>query len=76
MPKQPNVLTAAEVAKQKGVARQAIYQAAERGTLNAVRLGRTLLILRDRALDTYLAQEPQATGARGGEGATAAGEVS
>lgn len=57
--KQPNVITAAEVARRKGTSRQAIYQAMDRGSVNAVTMGRTRLILVDEALDSYLAREPR-----------------
>ena len=59
MAQTPNVLPPAEVARLKGVSRQAVSTAASRGTLNAVRVGRAVLILRDDALDAYLAAPPQ-----------------
>ena len=56
---EPNVLPSAEVARRKGVSRQAVATAANRGTINAVRFGRTVLIVRDAALDAYLASPAQ-----------------
>jgi excisionase family DNA binding protein len=59
MPAEPNVLPSAEVARRKGVSRQAVSAAAQRGTLNAVKMGTVLLIRRDGKLDAYLATVPQ-----------------
>ena len=59
---EPNVLPPAEVARLKGVSRQAVSTAADRGTLNAVRIGKAVLILRDAALDAYLSRPPQPGG--------------
>ena len=59
MPKPPPVLTIREVASMKGVSPQAVHACVQRGTLTSYRSGRAVLILRDRALDTYLAAPPQ-----------------
>lgn len=62
MDAQPNVLPPAEVARQKGVSRQAVSTAASRGTLNVVRYGRTVLIVRDDKLAAYMKRQPQPGG--------------
>ena len=59
MPTEPNCLPPVEVARRKGVSRQAVATAASRGTLNAVKIGRSVLILRDAKLDAYLAAPAQ-----------------
>lgn len=59
MPKEPNVWPAAEVARLKGVSRQAVASAAGRGTLNAEKVGRSLLVYRDAKLRAYLEDAPQ-----------------
>ena len=62
MASEPNVLPPAEVARLKGVSRQAVSTAASRGTLNAVRYGRAVLIVRDDKLAAYLERTPQPGG--------------
>ena len=59
MPTEPNVLPPSEVARRKGVSRQAVSSAVSRGTLNAVKMGASLLVVRDAKLDAYLARTPQ-----------------
>ncbi len=49
--KTPNVITAAEVAREKACTTQAIYNALDRGDLNEVRMGGIRLILKDAAYD-------------------------
>ena len=56
---EPNVLTTAEVARLKGVSRQAVSAAADRGALTAFKQGRTVLVLRDDKLTAYLATPPR-----------------
>ena len=57
----PNVITAAEAAREKGCTDQAIYNALDRGDLNEVRMGGMRLILKDAAYRTY---QVKATGGR------------
>lgn len=59
MPESRPVLTVREVAESKGVSPQAVHACVQRGTLTSYRSGRAVLILRDRALDDYLASPPQ-----------------
>jgi excisionase family DNA binding protein len=59
MPKPKPVLTIREVADLKGVSTQAVHACVQRGTLTAYRSGNAVLILRDRALEAYLALPPQ-----------------
>lgn len=53
------VVTVREVAEMKGVSPQAVHACVQRGTLTSYRSGQTVLILRDGALDAYLAAPPQ-----------------
>lgn len=57
----PNVLTAAEAAREKDCSRYAIYDAIKRGDLNTVQVGGLRLISRD---PKYLQYEVKETGAR------------
>jgi excisionase family DNA binding protein len=54
----PEVVSASEAARIKGVSRQAISQACERGDLDCYRTGRTLLVRR-RSLDAWTPAEGQ-----------------
>ena len=58
---EPNVTTIAEVARQQGCSRQAIYNAIARGDLNTVMIGRIQMIAKDEAYESY---KVQATGGR------------
>ena len=49
----PNVITAAEAAREKGCTDQAIYNAIDRGDLNGVRMGGMRLILKDAVYQSY-----------------------
>ena len=57
----PNVITPAAAAKEKGCTTQAIHNAISRGDLIAVRMGWSVLIMRD---DKYRAYRVQETGGR------------
>ena len=57
----PNVITAAEAAREKGCTDQAIYNALDRGALNEVRMGGMRLILKDAAYQSY---QVKSTGGR------------
>ncbi len=59
--KTPNVITAAEAAREKACTTQAIYNALDRGDLNEVRMGGIRLILKDEA---YKAYQVKQTGGR------------
>ena len=61
--KTPNVITAAEVAREKACTTQAIYNALDRGDLNEVRMGGIRLILKDAAYN-YEAYQVKQTGGR------------
>ena len=54
-----NAVTIGAVAREKGVSRAAVSAAVGRGTLNAHRQGRTVLIIRDKALAAYLTRAPR-----------------
>jgi excisionase family DNA binding protein len=58
MPKPPPVVSVREVAEAKGISPQAVRTAIARGTLNSYRAGKTVLVLRDKALEAYLAAPP------------------
>lgn len=58
---EPNVILATEAAREKGCTSQAIYNAIDRGDLNAVRMGRHRLVLKDRK---YKAFKVKQTGGR------------
>jgi excisionase family DNA binding protein len=58
---EPNVLPASEAARRKGCTAQTIYNAIERGNLNAIRMGGNRLVVKD---DKYAAYEVQETGGR------------
>lgn len=55
--KQPNVILASEAAREKRCTSQAIYNAIDRGDLNAVRMGRHWLVLKDKKYADYKVQE-------------------
>lgn len=58
-PKPPALRTPADVAREKGVSRQSVYAAIQRGTLTGQRVsGTALLVVCDRKLGTYLARPP------------------
>ena len=61
MPRKPPALrTPADVAREKGVSRQSVYTAIQRGTLTEHRVsGTALLVVCDRKLEAYLARPPQ-----------------
>lgn len=59
MPKPPPVSSVREVADEKGVTVQAVRAAIGRGTLTSYRTGSTVLVIRDKALDDYLARPAQ-----------------
>lgn len=61
MPTEPNVIIASEAAREKGCTAQAIYNAIDRGDLNAVRMGRHRMVVRD---EKYAAYEVKETGGR------------
>lgn len=54
---EPNVITPAVAAQEKGCTTQAIRNAASRGDLNAVRMGTSVLIMRDKKYRAYQVQE-------------------
>lgn len=57
----PNVISAADAAREKGCSTQTIYNALDRGDLNGVRMGALRLVLLDDAYGTFQVKE---TGAR------------
>ena len=57
----PNVTTAAEAARMKGVTAQAILNALKSGRLNGTQAGRNRFVFLDEAFETY---RPQHTGGR------------
>ncbi len=61
MPKDPPppVISLREVANQKSVSMQAVHAAAQRGTLTTYKSGGSVLVVRDAALDAYLAAPAQ-----------------
>lgn len=44
---EPNVITITEIAREQKCSRQAIYNAIERGDLNAARLGTQTVVVKD-----------------------------
>lgn len=62
---EPNVILASEAARRKGCTAQAIYNAIDRGDLNAVRMGRYRMVALDEKYEAYRVQE---TGGRLHEG--------
>lgn len=52
-----NAILASEAAREKGCTPQAIYNAIDRGSLNAVRMGRHWLVVRDKKWKAYEVQE-------------------
>lgn len=55
--KEPNVILATIAAQEKGCTSQAIYNAIARGNLNAVRMGRQWLVMKDKKYSAYQVQE-------------------
>lgn len=55
----PPVASVREIAESKGVSPQAVRAAVDRGTVNAYRSAGTVLVVRDAALEAYLATPPQ-----------------
>lgn len=49
----PNVIIASEAAREKGCTAQAIYNAIDRGDLNAVRMGRHRMVVKDEKYAVY-----------------------
>ena len=54
---EPNVLTVAETARQKGCTRQAVYNALDRGDLTEVKMGAQRLVAWDDAFRRYEVKE-------------------
>ena len=60
MPKPLAFRTPADVAQEKGVSRQSVYTALDRGTLTEQRVSGTVrLVVADAKLDAYLARPAQ-----------------
>lgn len=58
---EPNVITVAEAATEKGCSRRTLYVALDRGDLNESRIGRARLIFKD---EVYRAWQPLDRGRR------------
>ena len=54
---EPNIITVAEAAREKGCTRQALYKAVKRGNLNATRQGDAILIFRDQTYQDFTIRE-------------------
>lgn len=54
---EPNVITITQLAREKKCSRQAIYNAIERGDLNAARLGTQTVIVKDAKYEAYQIKE-------------------
>jgi len=53
----PNVIPAAEAARQKSCTTQAIYNAIERGDLTGIRIGHHRMVALDEKYESYQVQE-------------------